>query len=389
MSITTIDLALRIGPWWPDPAPAELMRALRQVEVTQQDSAPSGFQLTFLAEQTGTDPNFAIVRDELLRPFHRVLVRVSVDGTPTTLIDGFITHQQYMPSNGPEDSTFVVTGEDVSVIMDRVELSREFPSFMDAMTVEEILLPYGPLVGVVPEVVPAPSALVPFGTVPQQAGTDRCALQQLAQQNGYVFYVTPLDELFTSRAYWGPPERGDPPSAVLDVAVGAASTVDRAQAEYDALAATTYYGWAVQTYAPLYFPVAFTTFASTRTPALAADPALGGLSTIALDTRHGMWKGDDHDPVRAFVKAQAMTDASTDAVVTLSCDVSPVRLGSVVSAPGVVGVRGTGERYDGLYYLKSATHRIDLLSGEQWSYTQSLVMTREGVGTTAQTLEVS
>lgn len=385
MSISAIDLSLRIGPGQPDLAPGRLMRALRKVEITQKDEAPSGFQLTFLAEQAGAGNDFAVTADELLSPFNRVLARVSVDGTATTLIDGFVTHQQFMPSNGPEDSMFVVTGEDVSVMMDRVELSREFPSFSDWSTVEEILLPYRVLLGVHADVAVSPTSLVPIDGVPQQFGTDRCLLQQLAQQNGYLFYVTPGDTPFENTAYWGPPQRGGAPSALLDVAVGAASTVDRAQAEYDALAAATYFGYAIETDVPPYLPIPFTTIASSRTPALAANPAI----TASLYTRRNLWRSDDHDPVRALIKAQATTDASTDSVVTLSCDVSPVRLGRVVNAPGVVGVRGTGGSYDGLYYLKSATHKIDLLHDEEWSYTQSLVMTREGVGTTTQTLEVS
>jgi hypothetical protein len=373
MSISRIELALRIGDGWPDPAPAALMRALRKVEVTQKDEAPSGFQLSFLAEADG-DGDFTAVSDELLQPFSRVLVRVGVDGVPTTLIDGYITHQQYMPSNGPGDSTFVVTGEDISVKMDLLELSREFPAFADAVTVAEVLAPYLVL-GIVPEIVPSLTSIIPLEFVPQQDGTDRCVLKLLAQQNGHVFYVTPTDVPFLNVAYWGPPQRWGSPSAIIDVAVGAASTADGLQAEYDALAP--------------YLPLPVLTTQSMRFPALASQPALGPGTFLGLDVKHQLWRQDSYDPVRANLKAQAMTDASTDAVVTVSCDVSPVRLGTVVTAPGLVGVRGTGDSYDGLYYLKSATHTINLLHDEQWNYTQSLVMTREGVGTTTQTLEVS
>lgn len=388
MSIERIELALRVGEGTPDPAPAELMRALRKVEVTQKDEAPSGFQLSFLAEPMEGQSDFTAVGDALLRPFNRVLIRVSADGVATTLIDGFITHQQYMPTNGPGDSMFVVTGDDVSVKMDLFDLSREFPSFADYMTVQEVLAPYE-LLGISADVALSATSLVPLDYVPQQDGTDRCVLQQLAQQNGYRFYVTPDDELFQNTAYWGPPKRGGSPSAVLDVAVGAGSTVDSVQAEYDALAPVTYYGLAVETWIPPYLPLPILTTEGGRSPALATRPALGPATFLGLDVKHNLWREDQYDPVRANIKAQAMTDASTDNVVTLSCDVSPVRVGTVVTAPSVVGVRGTGDSYDGLYYLKSATHKIDLLHDEQWSYTESLVMTREGVGTTTQTLEAA
>ena len=389
MSISRIELALRVGDGLPDPAPGELMRALRKVEVTQKDEAPCGFQLSFLAEPQEGQADFTSVRNELLQPFKRVLIRVAVDGVPTTLIDGFITHQQYMPSNGPDDSMFVVTGEDVSVKMDLLEFSREFPSFADYITVLEVLAPYAVVLGIEPDVTPSATSLVPIGYVPQQDGTDRCVLQQLAQQNGYVFFVMPKDELFSNTAYWGPPPRYGGPSAILDVAVGAGSTVDSVQAELDALAPVTYWGFSIETWIPPYIPLPVLTTTSERTPPLASRPALGPGTFLGLDVKHQLWRQDQYDPIRANIKAQAMTDASTDGVVTLSCDVSPVRVGQVVTAPGVVGVRGTGDSYDGLYYLKSATHTINLLHDEQWNYNQSLVMTREGVGTTTQTLEVA
>ena len=380
----TIELGLRVGPGWPPAAPAHLMRALRRVEVTQQDAAPCGFQLTFLAELVALGSSFEIVGDPLLAPFNRVLLRAAVNGQPTTLIDGFVTHHQYVPGNGPEDSLFVVTGEDVSVAMDLVDYSREFPALPDAATVATVLAPWLAL-GLVPEVMPSATSLVPADYVPQQAETDRALLQRLARSNGNVFYVTPTAEPYVNTAYWGPPWRSGGPSAVLDVAVGAASTADSFSAEYDALAPVTYFGLSsLEQIAPSP-PIPILTFESTRTPPLAARPALG-LGSSLLTSRKALWREDQLDPVRANLRAQAMTDCSTDAVVTVRCGVRPARLGQVVSAPGIVGVRGTGEAYDGLYYLKSATHAISLLAEQEWDYAQQLTLTREGVGTTTTTL---
>lgn len=101
MSLPSVQLGVSIGPGFPGPAPPYMMRALRRVEVTQQDSAPCGFQLTFLAEIASDSSVFEIVGDPLLGPFNRVLLRVSAGGPPVTVIDGFITHQQYVPGNGP------------------------------------------------------------------------------------------------------------------------------------------------------------------------------------------------------------------------------------------------------------------------------------------------
>lgn len=389
MSISSIRLALWIGPGIPGPAPSELMRALRAVEVTQTDTAPCGFQLTFQTELAPRS-DFAVVQNNLLRPFSRVLVQVIVDGDPSTLIDGFITHQQYLPSNGPDLSTFVVTGEDVSVKMDLSAESEEYPSMSDPEIVTTVLAKWLAL-GVFPRIVPTPVNLTPFSYVPQQSGTDRAFLQELAQRNGNVFYVTPGFVPFQNTAYWGPPPRIGVPSAVLNVAVGAAATVQSVQAQYDVLAPVSTLGYAMETTADPYEPQPVITVGSTRVPPLAARPALTREAVAAQEIRLRLWPQTPEeaglDPTTANAWAQAQTNLSTDAVVSVGCEVSPLRVGQVLQAPDIVGLRGTGDDYDGLYYLKSASHRISLYSEGQWDYTQSLVLTREGVGTTTRLLE--
>lgn len=382
--LSTIELGVRIGQGFPGAAPAYLMRALRKVEVSQRDSAPSGFQLTFLAEIASAGSVFDIVADPLLIPFNRVVLRAAVNGVPVTLMDGFITHHQYTPGNGPDDSQFVVTGEDISVVMDLVDYSRQFPAMPDVAKVAELLAPWLAL-GIVPSIIPPATSLVPVEYVPQQVETDRRLLQRLAQANGSVFCVSPTDVLFVNTAYWGPPPRFLPPSAVIDVAVGAGSTADSFVAQFDALAPETFFGLSTETVIEPYEPVPLATFGSTRIPPLAAQQAL---IQNPLLSRHTLWRYDQKDPVQAFMEAQSRTNVSTDDVVTVNCSFAPARLGTVVSAPGVVGVRGTGQSYDGLYYLKSATHQISLLADAGWDYTQQLTMTREGTGTTTPVLKV-
>jgi hypothetical protein len=54
-----------------------------------------------------------------------------------------------------------------------------------------------------------------------------------------------------------------------------------------------------------------------------------------------------------------------------------LRYGSVLKARQLVGVRGAGLAYDGLYYVKSVTHKIK--AGE---YKQSFELTRNGLVST-------
>jgi hypothetical protein len=382
VTIGSIRLGLLAGSFLPEPVPAALLRLLRSVEVTQPDNAAATFRLTFTAEAAAG----GVVAEPLLQPFQRVLVRVTVDGAPATLVDGFVTGHEYAPANGPGDGTLVVTGEDVSVAMDVVDYSREFPAMPDPLVVLAILAPWLAL-GIVPAVVPTLTALVPFDHVPQQAGTDRQTIRQLAESNGCVFFVRPLPVPSplppANVAYWGPPPRIGPTLAVLDLTTGPFGTVESATFGYDGRAPTTFFGVVMETSVDPYLPVPVVTLAGMRFPALATEPGLDPLSPM---TRRKLWCDQELDPVRAYAVAQGRTDASTDAVVTGTCEVDPLRIGTVVTPPGLVGVRGAGRAYDGLYYLRSATHRIALGQDEQWSYRQALDLTREGVGTTTETL---
>jgi hypothetical protein len=62
-----------------------------------------------------------------------------------------------------------------------------------------------------------------------------------------------------------------------------------------------------------------------------------------------------------------------DAVsATGSLDVA--RYGHILKARGLVGLRGVGTAFDGLYYVKSVTHSI-----RRGEYTQNFTLTRNGL----------
>ena len=56
-------------------------------------------------------------------------------------------------------------------------------------------------------------------------------------------------------------------------------------------------------------------------------------------------------------------------------------MGHILQAPGIVGVRGIGNTYDGKYYVKNVTHKIS-----RGRYTQQFTLTRSGVGSLSNTV---
>jgi hypothetical protein len=114
------------------------------------------------------------------------------------------------------------------------------------------------------------------------------------------------------------------------------------------------------------------TFVSTRPP-LVSMPALPfnlpNVRTALLDDNSGMTYA------QAMARAQAVTDASVDNVVTASGDLDALRYGGLLKPRGIVGLRGAGFQNDGFYYVKSVTHKIG-----KGQYKQSFNLTREGTG---------
>ena len=68
-----------------------------------------------------------------------------------------------------------------------------------------------------------------------------------------------------------------------------------------------------------------------------------------------------------------MTNVSTDRVVVATGELDTIRYGHILTAPGLVGLRGAGCSYDGLYYVQQVTHTL-----ARGTYTQNFTLTRSG-----------
>lgn len=374
MSVAGINLGISIGQFVPSPAPQQIAAALQSVEVSFSDDGPAAFQLGFHADRTlGLSLDYSLLSSPLLKPSNRVVLTVTLNGTPYVLMDGIITRQELVHDAELGAATLAVTGEDVSVMMDLVEYSIEYPGMGDAVIAALILAKYTTF-GVVPMVVPTLSDLVPLPLerVPQQNATDRNQLKQLASQHGYVFYVQPGPGYLVNTAYWGPPIRTGSPQRALTVDMGPATNVEKISFQYDALAPILVAGMVQDAITEIDVPVVTTGASLTRLPPLASQPAL---PTNLPFVRYRQFTGSGLNALQAYDCAQAVTDQSTDQVAVVQGTLDSVRYGAILQAPGVVGVRGVGYTYDGNYYVQKVTHRI-----RRGEYKQEFTLTREGVG---------
>jgi len=368
-------LTLLIGPTVPVPAPFALTEALDSVQVTHSDQGRSGFQLTFKVGRSGPLDlvDYPLLVNPLLRPFSRVILVVLLNTTPHVLMDGFITRQQLSPGTDPGTATLVVTGEDVSIMMDLEEKKIDHPAQPESTIATVTLMRYMQYLLLPPIVIPPKTIDVPSpqSRIPAQHGTDLRYLQELAGRFGHVFYVSPGPLPGQNKAYWGPPLREGTPQPALSVNMGPQSNVNSISFSYDGLAPTTVVDVVQDSERNFSFPVIALT--NTRIPPLVSQPS----PTFNLpNVRQSLLRDTSNlTMTRAFSRAQAQVDASVDKVATASGELDALQYGEILKARGLVGVRGVGFTNDGFYYVQSVTHSI-----RKGEYKQRFTLTREGSG---------
>jgi hypothetical protein len=359
----------------PTPAPAALMDALRRVEVKATDSGPSGFQLQFQVKRGSSPLDYDLLTQGLLAPFNRVVIYVTLGAKPTVIMDGLITHLQLQPRQGNQPDMMTVTGEDLTVAMDLIQKTLPYPCMSDWMIVDFILLPYMAY-GIIPTVIPTPVSLSMLEvdyTIQQAEKTDRAFINDLAQRNGYVFQLIPGPMPTMSLAYFGPPRRIGMPQAALTINELPYTNVKSLNFSYNALAPTTVAGL-VQDTLETDMDIPILALTPLRVPPMATTPAI--LANVP-NVRVTLLDPEGMDPMQALVVAQSMVNDSTDNVLTANGELDVLRYGHVLSAPGVVSLRGAGYKHDGLYYVQQVTHQIT-----PESYTQQFSLAREGWGST-------
>ncbi|MBF2065988.1 MAG: hypothetical protein IGS39_16435 [Calothrix sp. C42_A2020_038] len=362
MLANNIRLQLMIGSTVPLPAPYPVIDALQNLEVRNQDEQRDGFQMTF---SLGKDSllDYGLLASGILDPPNRVIISVVIGVLPQVLIDGIITNHQVMLSNQPGDSRLIVTGEDISVKLDLEEKNATYPNQPDSVIVTRLIAKYATL-GLIPKVTPTTDVPIQIDRIPTQQGTDLSYIQQLARHNGFVFYIEPVVPTVNT-AYWGIDNRLGLPQPALTMNMGADTNVDTPITfNFNALGPASPQVTIVEPFTQLAIPIPVP---SGLRPPLASKAASPLRKTLPRNTAN-------LNLAQAALRALSSTSQSSDAV-TATGEVDAVRYGRALKSRRLVGVRGVGFNYDGLYYVKQVTHRI-----ERGKYKQSFTLTREGRG---------
>ncbi len=367
MQLSNAILTLMIGPTVPVPAPLPVIEALQSVQVTSSRDR-SGFQLTFTVGKKSLLQQALLPAGYLDPIATRVIIMVTLNGIPGVIMDGLITRQELQPSNEPGQSTLTVTGEDLSVAMDIVDKVVPYPGMSDAVKVALVLAPYGAL-GVVPKIVP-PITLItqnPANKIESQASvTDLAFLKSLASRNGYVFYLEPGPLPGQNTAYFGPDISIPVPQSALSVNMDAHTNVESLSFSLDGLAKKISIFTVLDPVTkkiPIPIPVPNV---SITKPPLGLRPTPP--AKIELHNRGAHLQPEE----AARDILSSLMNSSTAISGSGSLDV--MQYGQLLRARSLVGVRGAGVSYDGLYYVDSVTHNI-----KKGEYKQNFSLSRDGL----------
>ena len=370
-----VKLSLLVGPV-PLPAPSELVEALSSVKVDAgSGDTQSGFELTFdLPPRSPLRTLFLLTGGGSL-PLMRVVLVVDIDGRAESLIDGVTTNVETQPGEGGVGK-LVVKGKDLSALMDIIELTGvPYPAMPPAVRVLLVLAKYAAF-GVIPMVIPSivEDLPIPVQRIPQQRGSDYAYVKQLAHDCGYVFYLEPGPVPATSKAYWGPEIRVGDPQPALSVNMDALSNVEQLTFNFDKERKTMPIVFLQEPISKVPIPIPIPDI-SPLNPPLGLVPPLPP-KIEQLDSTAQM------SPLGALMTGLAYAGQHSDSVFGNGrLDVS--RYGRLLKSRQLVGVRGAGLPYDGLYYVKSVTH--DIKRGE---YKQSFSLARNGLVSTFPTVPV-
>ncbi len=362
-----IHLTLMIGPLLPVPAPKVVIDAVQSVQVTSGKDK-TGFQITFAVSKKSPLLTTMLPAGYFDPMSTRVVIAVTLGGFPHVLMDGIVTRQELVPSSEPGQATLTITGEDLSVLMDVVEMPfMRYPATPSIGRVYLILAKYAAF-GIVPLAIPPFINDVPIPTkeIPTHKGTDLAYLKKLANDCGYVFYVEPGPLPGQSIAYWGPDIRIPVPQRALSSNMDAHTNVESLNFSLDGLAkkivVVTIFD-PVKNRVPIVVPVPnFNLF----------KPPLGARPTLPSKVEFPDYMTKEQMP-NAVNRVLGILARSSDAIsVSGSLDVT--RYGSVLRNRMLVGVRGGGLAYDGMYYVNSVTHTL-----KRGEYKQSFQLSRDGL----------
>ncbi len=368
-----IQLSLKMGPVIVAPAPAIVMDALESVEVTHAAGANSAFQMSLkISNRSALNDIFLIATGSstalsLGKIPLRILLIVTINGTPAPLFDGVMTNVEVTPGQNGAAGQISITGDDLTRVMTMFDLSGFlYPAMPIQARVMAICAKYA-MFGILPMTIPSIFMDVPLptGRIPTQCGNDLAYINKMADELGYVFYIEPGPTPGTNIAYFGPEIKVGVPQPALNLDMDAHTNVESMNFSFDSSKGV--------------LPVVFIQNPLTRAPIPIPIPKINplqpplGLIPAPISNLKLLKDTAKLNLPRAIGRGVAEAAHSQDAVSGTG-SLNVLRYGRLLKARGLVGVRGAGIAYDGLYFVQQVKTTIS-----RGDIKQSFNLTRNGL----------
>lgn len=368
------EMRLYIGAAVPIAVGPEVIEALVSASVTSASpDAPGVFQLVFDIDQRSPLHTVFLLSGGAPVPMVRVVIAARVNGVETVLIDGVMTNHEITPGTAPGTARLTITGEDLSRVLDYIELKGLFyPAMPDFARVNLILAKYA-FLGIIPKVIPSVLLDIPLPTerLPQHQGKDLGYIRMLADRVGYVFMMQPGDAVGTSYAFWGPLIKLSEIQPPLNFDMDAHKNLKSTSGSYDGQNAKLPIVLIQnpQTKLPIPIPVV-------ANPIL--NPPTGAIPPIPLQVEFitGTAK---YNPIQGALIGMAKAAQANKAPVKISGELDVMRYGQLLQPHRMVGFRGFGAAFNGLHFVDSV--RTTFVPG---SLTQSFELSRNGLLSTVE-----
>jgi hypothetical protein len=369
-------LTLMIGPVIPLPVSQEMLDALTSVTVTTNSDSGSGFQLEFTLSNRSPLQTIFLLAGGASIPLVRVVIIVTVGGRAEVLMDGVMTNHEVQPGADASHSVLTITGEDLSRVMDYIDFNgTPFPGMPPEARVLVILAKYASF-GIIPLVIPSILIDLPLPTdrIPMQKGKDLCYVRGLADEVGYVFYVEPGPEPGMSVAYWGPEIKVGEPQKALSINMDFDTNIESVSCTFQSQGR-------VMPTVRIQIPFTKTSITIPIPDITPLNPPLGLIPSIPLNFER-IDNAAKYSPIRGAMIGLAKAARSAESV-TATGTLNVARYGAVLKARRLVGLRGVGDAFDGLYYVKSVTSKI-----KRGEFKQDFTLSRNGLISTLRHIPV-
>jgi hypothetical protein len=215
---------------------------------------------------------------------------------------------------------------------------------------------------------------IPIMEIPRHQGKDYEYIKALADRVGYDFYLEPGPLPGMSVAYWGPQIKIGQPQPALTMNMDAHNNVESLTFRFDPEKKVLPVLMIQEptSKAPIPIPV------PDITP---LNPPLGVIPLIPKKLEF-ITQTANLNPLQAAIIGLTKAAQSSDAVFG-SGNLDVLRYGRLLKARKLVGVRGAGMAFDGLYYVTKVKHQI-----KRGEYKQSFEMARNSLVSITPTVPV-